>query len=130
MGRALLRTATERQLRIDLSKLYYNKTYFTFKEIAKLLKVGVKSSPYEKLNIKHLHYFFRKFGFHQRDPQNFKYVAKPKKVKKVEKTIGFYTWKRNNRLKVIKMWDSFDGSWKEFEKKLHKQFCDRLPATV
>jgi len=127
MGRELLRTVTERQLQSDFRKLYYDEAHFTHKEIAQKLEFGMEDSPYEKLNIKHLHYFFRKFGFHQRDPQNFKYVAKPKKVKKVkkvEKAIGFYTWKRNNRLKVIKMWNKFEGGWKEFDKKLFRKFCE------
>ena len=104
----------EKQLKIDFAKLYYNETFFTYKQIAEKLQFGVAGTLYEKLSKRHLGYYYLRFHFTSRlKTEKLKLFKKKKKPKhKVLKNLP--KWRKMNSFEVAKLWGEFNGSWSEF----------------
>lgn len=123
--RRLLTPEVERKLQLELTALWNSRDpVYTHKQIAKKLKFGVKGTPYEALRERHVTHYQHRFHLPGRARILFSHKYKPpKKAKKKKKnTCELHETKvRVDALERAQRWSEFDGSWKEFRRKIRAE---------
>lgn len=95
----------EKKLQYELAELLAKNPECNYREIARILKFGIPSSPYKKLKVDHIYHYLERFNFVQ-----YNYG----RTKSLQSHI--------DRQQLAEEWDKFDGTWTEFKRYIAENF--------